>query len=160
MQWPLLVKYYGNQDFINNAYIYHTVMPKPFRLAEQYLIRAEAYCRQATPNYSAASKDLSALRAARISGGGSISLTADNCIEQIAAERVRELYMEGFRLHDIKRWGKLYRNGEGFTRTPQSNTLAEGSSLAIKADNPLFVWPIPKHEIEAPGSLVQPNESN
>ena len=160
LQWPLLVKYYGNQDFISNAYIYHTVMPKPFRLAEQYLIRAEAYCRQQTPNYSAASKDLSALRATRIQGGGSISLTADNYIEQIAAERVRELYMEGFRLHDIKRWGSLYRNGNGFTRTPQSNTLAEGSSLAIKADNPLFVWPIPKHEIEAPGSLVQPNESN
>ena len=160
LQWPLLVKYYGNQDFINNAYIYHVVMPKPFRLAEQYLIRAEAYCRQATPNYSAATADLNTLRAARISGGGSVSLTADNYLEQIADERVRELYMEGFRLHDIKRWGKLYRNGEGFTRTPQSNSLAEGSSLAIKADNPLFVWPIPKHELEAPGSLVQPNESN
>ena len=160
LQWPLLVKYYGNQDFINNAYIYHVVMPKPFRLAEQYLIRAEAYCRQATPNYSAASKDLSALRATRISGGGSVSLTADNFIDQIADERVRELYMEGFRLHDIKRWGNLYRKGEGFTRTPQSNSLSEGSSLTIKADNPLFVWPIPKHELEAPGSLVQPNESN
>ena len=160
LQWPLLVKYYGNQDFINNAYIYHVVMPKPFRLAEQYLIRAEAYCRQATPNYSAASKDLSTLRAARISGGGSVSLTADNFIDQIADERVRELYMEGFRLHDIKRWGNLYRKGEGFARTPQSNSLSEGSSLTIKADNPLFVWPIPKHEIEAPGSLVQPNESN
>ena len=160
LQWPLLVKYYGNQDFISTAYIYHVVMPKPFRLAEQYLIRAEAYCRQATPNYSAAASDLNTLRAARISGGGSVSLTADNYLEQIADERVRELYMEGFRLHDIKRWGKLYRNGEGFTRTPQSNSLTEGSSLTIKADNPLFVWPIPKHELEAPGSLVQPNESN
>ena len=160
LQWPLLVKYYGNQDFINNAYIYHVVMPKPFRLAEQYLIRAEAYCRQQTPNYSAASKDLSALRATRISGGGSVSLTADNFINQIADERVRELYMEGFRLHDIKRWGNLYRKGEGFTRIPQSNSLSEGSSLTIKANNPLFVWPIPKHELEAPGSLVQPNESN
>ena len=160
LQWPLLVKYYGNQDFINNAYIYHVVMPKPFRLAEQYLIRAEAYCRQQTPNYSAASKDLSALRATRISGGGSVSLTADNFINQMADERVRELYMEGFRLHDIKRWGNLYRKGEGFTRTPQSNSLSEGSSLTIKANNPLFVWPIPKHELEAPGSLVQPNESN
>ena len=160
LQWPLLVKYFGNQDFINNALIYHTVMPKPFRLAEQYLIRAEAYCRQSTPNFSAATKDISALRATRIASGGGINLTADNYIEQIASERVRELYMEGFRLHDIKRWGNLYRNGEGFTRTPQSNSLDEGSTLAVKADNPLFVWPIPIHEIEAPGSLVQPNESN
>ena len=160
LQWPLLVKYFGNQDFISSSLIYHTVMPKPFRLAEQYLIRAEAHCRKATPNFSAASNDLSALRATRFTSGGSISLSSSNYIEQIAAERVRELYMEGFRLHDLKRWGKLYRNGEGFTRTPQSNSLSEGSSLSIKADNPLFVWPIPIHEIEAPGSLVQPNESN
>ena len=160
LQWPLLVKYFGNQDFINNAMIYHTVMPKPFRLAEQYLIRAEALCRQATPNFSAASKDINALRATRIASGGSINLTASNYIEQIAAERVRELYMEGFRLHDFKRWGSLYRNGNGFTRTAQSNSLDEGSSLSVKADDPLFVWPIPIHEIEAPGSLVQPNESN
>ena len=160
LQWPLLVKYFGNQDFISSSLIYHTVMPKPFRLAEQYLIRAEAHCRKVTPNFSAASNDLSALRATRFTSGGSISLSSSNYIEQIAAERVRELYMEGFRLHDLKRWGKLYRNGEGFTRTPQSNSLSEGSSLSIKADNPLFVWPIPIHEIEAPGSLVQPNESN
>ena len=160
LQWPLLVKYFGNQDFINNALIYHTVMPKPFRLAEQYLIRAEALCRQQTPNFSAASKDINTLRASRIVSGGGINLTADNYIEQIAAERVRELYMEGFRLHDFKRWGELYRDGEGFTRTPQSNSLVEGSSLSVKADDPLFVWPIPIHEIEAPGSLVQPNESN
>ncbi len=160
LQWPLLVKYFGNQDFINNSLIYHTVMPKPFRLAEQYLIRAEAYCRRESPNFSAATNDLVALRSTRFASGGSISLSAENFIEQISAERVRELYMEGFRLHDLKRWGSLYRNGEGFTRTPQSHSLAEGSSLSIRADHPLFVWPIPIHEIEAPGSLVQPNESN
>ena len=160
LQWPLLVKYFGNQDFINNSLIYHTVMPKPFRLAEQYLIRAEAYCRRESPNFSAATNDLVALRSTRFASGGSISLSAENFIEQISAERVRELYMEGFRLHDLKRWGSLYRNGEGFTRAPQSHSLAEGSSLSIRADHPLFVWPIPIHEIEAPGSLVQPNESN
>ncbi len=158
--WPLLVKYYGNQDFIAN-YIYHVSQPKPFRLAEQYLIRAEAYCRQATPNYALASKDLTALRKARFAaGGGSISLSADNYIDQIADERVRELYMEGFRLWDLKRWGKLYRDGQGFTRKPQLHSLAEGSSLKASLDNPLFVWPIPQHEIESPGSEVEPNESN
>ena len=160
LTWPLLVKYYGNQNFINPYLIYHVSMPKPFRLAEQYLIRAEAYCRQQTPNYALASKDLSTLRESRFASGGSVSLTADNCIQMIADERVRELYMEGFRLNDLKRWGKLYNNGEGFTRKSQSNTLIEGSSLKITADNPLFVWPIPQHEIEAPGSEVQPNESN
>ena len=160
LTWPLLVKYYGNQEFISSALIYHVSMPKPFRLAEQYLIRAEAYCRQENPNFSAASKDLSTLRESRFSSGGAITVNEGNYLQTISDERVRELFMEGFRLNDLKRWGKLYNNGEGFTRTPQSNSLEEGSSLHIAADNPLFVWPIPQHEIEAPGSEVQPNESN
>ncbi len=158
--WPLLTKYYGNQNFMQSM-IYHVSMPKVFRLAEQYLIRAEAYCRQATPNFSKASADLTTLRRARFeAGGGSISLSADNYIQQIADERVRELYMEGFRLWDLKRWGNLYNNGQGFERKPQSNTLKEGSSLKVSMDNPLFTWPIPQHEIESPGSEVEPNESN
>lgn len=158
--WPLLTKYYGNQEFISSM-IFHVSQPKPFRLAEQYLIRAEAYCRQATPNYSKASADLTTLRRARfMAGGGSISLTADNYIQQIADERVRELYMEGFRLWDLKRWGNLYNNGKGFTRQPQTSSLAEGSSLTVTMENPLFVWPIPQHEIESPGSNVEPNDSN
>ncbi len=160
LTWPLLIKYYGNQNFIG-SYVYHVSMPKPFRLAEQYLIRAEAHCRKAAPDFSAASKDLTTLRASRFtSGGGAIALTEDNFIEQIAQERVRDLYMEGHRLQDLKRWGKLYRNGEGFTRTQQNNTLAEGSNISIKADDPRFVWPIPQHELEAPGSEVLPNKSN
>jgi hypothetical protein len=107
-----------------------------------------------------AAKDLNSLRASRFTSGGSISLNADNYLKAISDERVRELYMEGFRLNDLKRWGTLYNNGGGFKRTPQSHSLPEGSSLEVKADNPLFVWPIPQHEIEAPGSQVQPNESN
>lgn len=160
LTWPLLVKYYGNRNYISSRYLYHVSMPKPFRLAEQYLIRAEAYCRQATPDYSRASADLNALHAARYLAGGQVNMTKDNWIEHIADERVRELYMEGFRLNDLKRWGKLYRNGEGFTRVPQQQSLSEGSSLSVKADNPLFVWPIPQHEIESPGSEIVPNESN
>ena len=151
LTWPLLVKYYGNESLMANM-IYHVNMPKPLRLAEQYLIRAEAYCRLGS--YSAASADLTALRQTRFATGGNISVNASNWLETISDERVRELYMEGFRLHDLKRWGK------GFTRTPQSQTQTEGSSLSIEAGNPLFVWPIPNHEISSPGSQIQPNESN
>ncbi len=160
LTWPLLIKYYGNQEFISYV-IYHVVMPKPFRLAEQYLIRAEAYCRQENPNFSLASKDLTTLRENRFtSGGGSIALSQENFIEEIANERVRELFMEGHRLQDIKRWGNLYRGGEGFTREQQNHTLEAGSTLSVKANDPRFVWPIPQHELEAPGSEVLPNESN
>jgi hypothetical protein len=151
LTWPLLVKYFGNESLMSNL-IYHVNMPKPLRLAEQYLIRAEAYCRKG--NYSAASADLSTLSQSRYQAGGGISVNAGNWLQTISDERVRELYMEGFRLHDLKRWGM------GFERTPQAMTQSEGSSLKISADNPLFVWPIPNHEVSAPGSQIQPNESN
>ena len=150
----MLIKYAGNQDFIA-ANILHVSMPKVLRLSEQYLIRAEAYVQQEKPDYGRAGKDITALRTARYSSyGGSTSLTASNAMDVIEAERVKELYMEGFRLHDLKRWHK------GFERKPQDQSLANGSSLKVEADDPLFVWPIPQHELDAPGSQVQPNESN
>ena len=151
LTWPLLVKYYGNESLMANL-IYHVNMPKPLRLAEQYLIRAEAYCNQG--NYPKGSADLTTLRQSRYSNGGNITVNASSWQQTISDERVRELFMEGFRLNDLKRWNK------GFKRTPQSQTQAEGSSIEIKAGDPLFVWPIPKHELASPGSQIQPNESN
>ena len=152
LTWPLLIKYYGNRELLS-LLIYHVNMPKPIRLAEQYLIRAEAYCNLGS--YGSASSDLSKLRNSRYTNGsGSISVGADNWLTVINEERVRELYMEGFRLNDLKRWGK------GFERKSQANVQAEGSTLKIEPGDPRFVWPIPKHEIEAPGSNIQGNPSN
>ena len=153
LTWPLVVKYFGNMNFFN-SYILHTSMPKPLRLAEQYLIRAEAYA-QGRGNYTLAGNDIATLREARYqSFGGSISLTQNDAMEIIEQERIKELYMEGFRLTDLKRWHK------GFERHPQSESIENGSSLKVEADNPLFVWPIPQHELESPGSMIEPNESN
>ena len=151
LTWPLLIKYYGNEALMQNM-IYHVNMPKPLRLAEQYLIRAEAYCEKG--DFAAASADLSALSETRHTAGGSLSVNASNWKQTISDERVKELFMEGFRLHDLKRWGM------GFERTPQAHTQEEGSSLKIEAGNPMFVWPIPNQDIVAPGSQIQPNESN
>ena len=148
---PLLVKYYGNEGLIE-LNIYHRNMPKLFRLAEQYLIRAEAYCRKGS--YAKASADLTTLRKSRFTTGGNLSVNESNWLETISAERVRELYMEGFRLQDLKRWHM------GFERKDQTSCVKEGGSLKVVADNPLFVWPIPRNELEAPGSQIQPNESN
>ena len=156
LDWPLLVKYYGNRAIFIPQRIFQVSMPKPLRLAEQYLIRAEAYCRQANPRVDLAQKDLEALRATRFQSGGVINLTGnwETDVKTFSEERVRELYMEGFRLQDLKRWGL------GFERTPQSCTQDEGNNLRIEAGDPLFVWPIPQHELEAPGSEITPNESN
>lgn len=155
LTWPLVVKYWGNMQLYSETSILNLTMPKVFRLSEQYLIRAEAYCMRSTPLYSKASKDITTLRTARYSTyGGSTAMNADNAMEIIEEERVKELFMEGFRLTDLKRWHK------GFERTPQSETLTNGNALKVDADNPLFVWPIPQHELESPDADIQPNESN
>lgn len=156
LTWPLLYKYYGNVEFIESINRFHLCMPKVFRLSEQYLIRAEAYCQRETPDYNKAANDIKSLRLKRYttSYGGGVAMNAENAMTIIEEERVKELYMEGFRLQDLKRWGK------GFEREPQDQSLANGSSLKIDADNPLFVWPIPQHELDAPGSQIQPNASN
>lgn len=154
LTWPLVYKYWGNQDLYAEANLLNTSMPKVFRLSEQYLIRAEAYCNLETPDYSKAARDLSTLRAARYTSGNSVALSEDNAMKVIEEERVKELFMEGFRLQDLKRWGK------GFERKPQDQSLSNGSSLKIDAGDPLFVWPIPQHEIESPGANIAPNASN
>ena len=62
--------------------------------------------------------------------------------------------MEGFRLNDLKRWNM------GFTRKSQTASAKEGSALKIEPSDAFFVWPIPQHEMNIPGSNMQPNESN
>lgn len=154
LTWPLLAKYWGNESFFEQN-LRHLCMPKVFRLSEQYLIRAEAYCQKGTPDYGKAGNDITTLRSYRYSSyGGSTPMNKENAMEVIEEERVKELYMEGFRLNDLKRWHK------GFTRKQQTETLTNGNSLKIEKDDPLFVWPIPQHELEAPNADIEPNESN
>ena len=147
LKYPLLTKYFGNESFIANI-IYHVSKPKPLRLAEQYLIRAEAYCEKG--QYAKANSDLAALSQAR--NAKAASLSASNWKEVISDERVKELYMEGFRLHDLKRWNM------GFERTHQAYAQPEGSTKKIEAGDYRFVWPIPQNDIEAPGSQISQNK--
>ena len=160
----LLVKYFGNEStFIPNQ-IYHVCQPKPLRLAEQYLIRAEAYCRSTTKkNISKASEDLRKIASAR--GGSVASINEKNWLKVISDERVKELYMEGFRLNDLKRWKDLPEwssvqsvSGRVFKREMQSSAQnGAGSTKEVKISDHRFVWPMPQHEIEAPGSQIKQN---
>lgn len=162
LTWPLLIKFFGNETFLDYS-ILGVVMPKVFRLSEQYLIRAEAYVMNG--DYSNAAKDITSLRSARYSSYGSTSMTESNAMTTIMNERVKELYMEGFRLNDLKRWsadpnGPFKDKQYVFERTPQDQTQDNGNSLKVEKGDPLFVWPIPQHELDAPGSQIEPNESN
>ena len=155
LQWPLLYKYYGNQEIFVPYRIYGVCIPMVLRLSEQYLIRAEAYVNM--NDYSSAGKDISRIRVARYSSyGGVTSMDASNAMTIIEEKRIKDLFMEGFRLNDLKRWHK------GFERNPeeQSSDYFTVSSLKVSKDDPLFVWPIPQHELESPGADIEPNESN
>lgn len=154
LTWPLLFKYYGNAEFMQQN-ILHVVMPKVLRLSEQYLIRAEAYVNKEKPSYNLAAKDIATLRSARLSTkAGTVAMNEDNAMTIIEEERVRELFMEGFRLMDLKRWHK------GFKRVPQAETLKNGNTLEYKADDVRLTWPIPQHELESPNAQIEPNASN
>ncbi|MEG1616188.1 MAG: RagB/SusD family nutrient uptake outer membrane protein [Bacteroidales bacterium] len=153
----LIVKYTGNPTIDGGSSRLYTNMPKVFRLSEQYLIRAEAY--YFTGKYDLANKDLTTLRKKRITGYGSASASAENLLKEIQEERVRELYMEGFRLSDIKRFGLNVK------REKQLYTMngAKNNELEVKAGEKLYnltTWPIPKHEIEASNGVIKGNASN
>ncbi|MBR5183174.1 MAG: RagB/SusD family nutrient uptake outer membrane protein, partial [Bacteroidales bacterium] len=127
-------------DYINKI--------KPFRIAEQYLIAAEAYA--ALGNDEAAYNYYSKLVAARTLGFEGMALTGETLKKAIKEERVKELIGEGFRFYDLKRYG------EGFARGNAQNAdiiTGAGSELTEKmvcaANNFRWLWPIPQAEIDS-----------
>jgi len=143
----LVNKYPGNPAYFTTAVTNYAHEPKVFRIAEAYLIAAEA-----APNYAAAQTQLNALRAAR--GVVATTSTGAALVQDIRDERTRELAFEGFRLNDLERW-HLGFNG----RTPQNAatvlTGAEYTTINIAADNPKFVWGIPTNDLLINKNLVQ-----
>lgn len=123
-------------------------MPKPFRVAELYLIGAEAsyHLNGTDGNY------LKTLRAAR--GLTSVVPTGAPLFNMIKDEWTREFVAENFRLDNLKRWG------DGFTRmAPQDmdegsfSSAAPTTGFTITADNPRWIWEIPSQELQANPNL-------
>lgn len=126
--------------------------PKVFRIAEQYLIAAEAAYKSG--NETAAQAQLNALRTAR--GASSITATGTALFEEIKNERVRELSFEGFRLTDLKRWSDPVTR-----RTPQNidfimhTPAAQYNGLNKPANSAELTWPIPSYDVQLNPNLVQ-----
>ncbi|MEG2179829.1 MAG: RagB/SusD family nutrient uptake outer membrane protein [Bacteroidales bacterium] len=157
LTWPVLNKYPGNPNIDGGAQRLFTNMPKVFRLSEQYLIRAEAYYEKSKTDgaYTAkANQDLTTLRKKRIKSYGTSNGSGDFLRDQIRRERVCELYMEGFRMADLKRW-KL-----GFERKPQQQSVSGPDKLKVLPSDVRFTWPIPQHQLDAGMGVIQPNASN
>ncbi|UII23488.1 RagB/SusD family nutrient uptake outer membrane protein [Fulvivirga ligni] len=124
---------------------------KIFRVAEQFLIRAEAYANN--NQTSLGNADLNTLRANRISGWVNQSYSQSDLLDEIMLERRRELAFEGHRFFDLKRRGlAIDREGDDCFRVPNACTL-EASSFR-------FALPIPQSEIFASDMEQNPGYSN
>ncbi|EHQ43249.1 RagB/SusD family nutrient uptake outer membrane protein [Myroides odoratus] len=112
-----------------------------FRLAEVYLIRAEAYFR--TGATALGIRDIQALLEART--GEEITITElDESV--ILTERFKELAFEGHRYFDLKRLGQpLERNTEDLAAATDSKQQLFGS--------PLYQLPIPLKEVQSNPNL-------
>lgn len=139
-------KFKGNPSLRTDSRWNYVHMGKPFRLAELYLIMAESMAEMEGGEEDAAYY-LNELRKARIKDYtprtyGSLEVLK----EEIRKERVKELVGEGFRMHDLKRWGL------GMTRGVSQNTAMTHSAydqVSALAGNFRFLWPIPKEEMDA-----------
>jgi len=132
----LFIKFPGNPKLNTSAASRYINMPKVFRISEMYLIAAEAALENSDPTNAA--KYLNELQTKR--GATVTAATQAN----IRDERNRELFGEGFRLSDIKRYHI------GFTRDAgQDASLIQETAkdLSLPADSPKFVWPIPTDEM-------------
>lgn len=119
---------------------------KGMRIAEMYLIRAEA--RAELNDLAGAASDIATLRAARIAPSPTVSY-ADKAtaITDILLERYRELAFEGFRFFDLKRRGLPVQRNASDVDSPLWQTLA--------ADSHRFTYPIPQDEMQANVNMVQ-----
>ncbi len=148
----LLIKYPGNPK-LYSAVTNYVNMPKVFRISEMYLIAAEAAANRQGQDF-VASSILNELKAKRISGWKEIEYSGIDLMREIRDERVRELFGEGFRMNDLKRWHL------GFTRSAgqDPSLLMPGQNYAEctrEADDPYFLWPIPTAEMEANPKMKQ-----
>lgn len=144
-------KYPGNPDLIKilNVDQHYTNKPKPFRIAEQYLIAAEAYA--GLQDATTGGKYLNELKKNRIAGYVEKTFgSPELLLAEVQDERHRELVGEGFRLVDLKRWGQGVNRANAY-QDPNLILMpgAEQTTALNKAyDDFRMVWPIPKSETD------------
>lgn len=146
----MLNKYPGNPALKKSDHDYYH-KGRPFRVAELYLIAAEAgYMKK---DETVAKKWLNDLRTAR--GASIISSSGETLFNDIKEEWVREFVGEGMRIDQLKRWG------EGVSRKkPQDISIVmqgpDYLDLVIPANHMKFVWEIPANDLAANKNL-KPN---
>ena len=140
-------KYPGNPELNSGSVNELRNKVKIFRIAEMYVVAAEAYYMQGGSDNEAKAYDvLYQLMSARDASVQNQPVSGNLLRDLIRDERLKELCYEGFRWLDLKRYG------EGFTRmASQADELSyvQGLNLQVSADNTQWLWPIPQEEIDA-----------
>lgn len=141
----LLVKYPGNPAICSTGSNKYINRAKVFRISEMYLIAAEAGARAGKAD---ALDFLNTLRTKRIPSYSARTYTGEALIKQIKTERTKELFGEGFRLFDIKRWNEGFKRSAG--QVPSMVRQEERyANYEVAAGDYRLVWPIPQSEIDA-----------
>lgn len=122
--------------------------PKIIRMAEMYLIAAEAYA-QVNGGEVNANKYLNALRSLRIEGWKDQQYTGSLLKTEIQTERFREFFGENMRMTDLKRWHqgvvRSAAQNSSFTYLPGNDAT---ENLSKNANDYMMTWAIPQSEID------------
>ncbi len=150
----VFLKYPGNPALWTTTQNNYVNMPKVFRLAEMYLVAAEA-----AANIPGSTDDpnqyLNELRRNRIVSYVDESHSGTALMEKIMLERERELLGEGFRMSDLRRWNKGFQRSTSQYEAFGMNdvTVLAGRAMKYEKDDYRFTWPIPKTEMDANPNL-------
>lgn len=117
---------------------------KVFRMAEMYLIRAEANLNLGDD--AAARADIRTLRLNRISGYNPLADPIGDVLDAIQVERRKELIGEGHRWFDARRYGLGFDRGAA---PGDGDCPSTAPDCSIAAGDYRFVLPIPQGEILA-----------
>lgn len=119
---------------------------KVIRLAELYLVRAEAMARLG--NNAAAQEDLHTVAKRADASAAPVTATGAALLTAIGLERRKELAFEGHRLFDLARTG-----------VPFVKYLANNKTITVALPGPKIILPIPQRELDAnPNIRHQQNE--
>lgn len=144
----LLTKYSGRAGIWDNVQDI-----KVIRLAEMFLIRAEAATKVAGLGETVALDNLNALQTARISDHVDQVLSGEDLKEAIKLERRKEFPFEA------QIWFDLRRNKENIDRDPAIFRSNKATNLILAPDSYLRAWPIPYAEVtNTEGVAVKQND--
>lgn len=164
-------KFSGNKNFQSNTTtLAYRNRPKMFRIADMYLIDAEAQYRLNPSNGLAPlnelreARGLAALTAADVAGtvtiyeGQDPAQTIDKLFKAIQDERLREFIGEGGRLYDLKRWNQGFVRNINVLLSSLVDVTSYNQTMQQKNSNPRFVWPIPQSELTQNPNFGQQNQ--